>query len=377
MVYILRKTGLKQIFSLVWLLSLVCFVAAFLMPIWLAAAFTVLGLIILALLFSAILKELSTLEQKLKQGEKFDYDYRKLELNALALGKPVTQLIELLRELSRQNNALKAKINEVEHASLQVIESAQQVAHNVQNQSDSTNSTAAAILEMNQSLQQVSEKIQAAFELSTQAQTDSESGKRYLTQLKQEIEDVKADADTTQTQMSELDTLAESVADMSNIIQDISAQTNLLALNASIEAARAGDLGRGFAVVADEVRALADRSSQAANQITGNVKQVLEKSRLVNFNMKQVVDRSTSCLQTAGQTEIVIANMHDKTRQVQAEMQMIASNTEQQNQANQEISEHIERVVIGAQANAEVAEQAGAIANHLKSLTQNQIIQTR
>jgi methyl-accepting chemotaxis protein len=53
-----------------------------------------------------------------------------------------------------------------------------------------------------------------------------------------------------------------------DLVNDIADQTALLALNAAIEAARAGESGRGFAVVADEVRRLAERSKNAAAQIT-------------------------------------------------------------------------------------------------------------
>jgi methyl-accepting chemotaxis protein len=300
-----------------------------------------------------------------------NFDYRHISTNSWLFSDALTELLKTYRELSRINTAFSARMNEVEHSSVQVIYTANQVAKNVKKQSDSTHATAAAITEMSQSLEDVSNKINTVHDAANQASLVAKQGRADVIALHNEISHVECSANRTHQEMRLLDESSDIVLKMTESIQQISKQTNLLALNASIEAARAGEFGRGFSVVAEEVRALAEKSNESAVNIITSVTKVREQSQTIVESMTDVVTRANHCIQQSTTVDNALAIIEKETANVKEEISIISVNANQQKTATFEISEHIESVVEGARSNADIAKQAELVAFHLKNLTQS------
>ncbi len=139
------------------------------------------------------------------------------------------------------------------------------------------------------------------------------------------------------------------IANKISIIEEIARQTNLLALNAAIEAARAGEAGKGFAVVASEVRKLAERSQQAAGDIS---------------------ELSVSSVEVAEKAGLLLSTIVPDIQKTAKLVQDITSATEEQNTGVQQINKAIQQLDSVIQQNASISEQIASTSEELESQAQ-------
>lgn len=108
--------------------------------------------------------------------------------------------------------------------------------------------------------------------------------------------------------MGRIEQSSAKISSIISVIDEIAFQTNLLALNAAVEAARAGEAGRGFAVVATEVRSLAQRSAQAAKDVSNLIKQ---SSKEVEVGVGMVQKTGDALIGIVGQVGHISQHMRN------------------------------------------------------------------
>ena len=155
-----------------------------------------------------------------------------------------------------------------------------------------------------------------------------------------------ADAQESGSAVSEAVAAMKNIAEKISIIEEIARQTNLLALNAAIEAARAGEHGKGFAVVAAEVRKLAERSGNAAGEIS---------------------ELSSSTVTVAEKAGDMLENLVPNIQKTAELVQEISSASAEQNSGAEQISKAISQLDSVIQQNASASEEMASTSEELSS----------
>ncbi len=254
-----------------------------------------------------------TLPSKISQEYRGDFNTMKSSLNAMI--DNLTQFVV----------TVKTAADNVASGSQQLSASAEQLSQGTTEQSSSAEEASSSVEEMNATIRQNADNAQQTEKIALKSAADAmESGKA----------------------VTETVTAMKDIAAKISIIEEIARQTNLLALNAAIEAARAGEHGKGFAVVASEVRKLAERSQQAAAEIS---------------------TLSTSSVDVAERAGGMLAKLVPDIQKTAEVVQEISAASREQTTGADQINSSIQQLNQVIQQNAGAAEEMAATAEELSS----------
>lgn len=250
-----------------------------------------------------------------------------------------TNFNDTVAKLADTMATIKLAANEAGATSATIKTGADDLSSRTEEQASALEETAATAEQMAASVKASAQAARQAADLADRAMNNARSGGDIAVQA------VEA--------MAAIEQASHKIADIIRVIDDIAFQTNLLALNAAVEAARAGDAGRGFAVVASEVRTLAQRSGEAAKDITN----------LIASSNDQVI-KGVSLVRRAGEalTQIVA-----DSAAVSSTILDISAATSQQATGVDEMSQAVAQLDQMTQQNAALAEESASAATAMSS----------
>ncbi len=241
-------------------------------------------------------------------------------------------------------DALNGALSHINITAGQVSEESGHVAEDAQVLSKGAVEQAAAVEQLLSSIHSLSEQVNNTSRDAEEARKCSIDAAKQLTVCDQKMEDLTS-------AMEDISRSSQQISGIIKTIEDISFQTNILALNAAVEAARAGSAGKGFAVVADEVQSLANKSAEAAQNI----------SKLIKESMDLVEQGTSLSADTTGSLSVSVTEAKRSTELVG----QIARSATQQAEALSQLAEGMDQISGVVQTNAATAERSAASAQEL------------
>ncbi len=273
--------------------------------------------------------------------------------------------VEKIQQLVKEVHTAVSSLSTSTESMKQVVTRTHEDAHM---QKGETSQAAAAIHEMAAAVQQVAGSASQAAEAAREADKESVSGQGVVEQTIDSINRLADDVNRSADVIGSLDSDADQIGTVINVIRDIAEQTNLLALNAAIEAARAGEQGRGFSVVADEVRTLATRTQQSTDEIQRMIESLQNGARRAVTEMQSSQAQSQ---ETIVQADTARSSLQQITHSVSTITEMntqIASAAEEQTAVADEISKSVQQIADIADKATHNAEELAGTATRMSEL---------
>jgi methyl-accepting chemotaxis protein WspA len=175
---------------------------------------------------------------------------------------------------------LRALLNNVQKAGIQVTTSATEIAASAKEQEATGVEQAQTSVEVLSTTKEISanttqllQTMQGATAVADYTTSATAEAQDNLKRMDETMQHMVSATDSISAKLAALSEKASNINSVLTTITKVADQTNILSLNAAIEAEKAGEAGRGFSVVATEIRRLADQTSVS----TWDIEQMLKE----------------------------------------------------------------------------------------------------
>ncbi|SIQ23760.1 methyl-accepting chemotaxis protein [Aeromonas veronii] len=243
---------------------------------------------------------------------------------------------------------------------------------NAKQQHSEIEQVASAVTELSSTADNVNHNAAVADELARDANGRVEQGLALFTESIAANSRMAGSLEDAAAIVAQLKSQSEQIGKVIEVIQGISEQTNLLALNAAIEAARAGETGRGFAVVADEVRMLAARTQDSTKEIQAIIERLQSQSQSANNGVQETLEILSHNQRLSAQVQDLLSGITGAVRQINDANAQVATAAEEQSCVTADINRNITNIhEIVSQSSAGISQSASA-SNELSQLAEQQ-----
>lgn len=330
--------------------------------IWQSVISIAFGLIfIIAYAFFLIRKfktRLNNLRNSLEDvSHNLDFTKRVDDLENDELGVMASAQNKLLARLQVSIRELTQSAHSVEEFSRALATTSNQVASAANQQNIASANVAATIEQMTVSVNHVADRAQEASQASITSGNLATSSSDIISSTTSDINQIAETVYAAESNIRDLESKANDISRVIQVIKDVADQTNLLALNAAIEAARAGEQGRGFAVVADEVRKLAERTASSAQEINITITDMLSSAGRSVEGMDTVVRLVGTGVSGAENAIRAIQQVREGTQFSTSMVSEITVAIKEQGVAAVNIAQQVEAI-------AQMSEESSAAAAH-------------